>query len=333
MDDASSRTLAEPEAAAAADAAAALKRIARDEEIKAHVLREPALHGVLLRAARRFVGGEELSECLEDAKAFNDEGFAVTLDYMGESTRDERVAVEATGEFERVISAIYEHDLDSSVSLDLSHIGLAVDEELCYENAARLAGIAREADLEIMVSAEGSERTGPVMDTYYRLSESFENVGITLQAYLHDTSYTLIEALKYPGRIRLVKGAFEEPGNIAMPRGEAADSAYRSCVEAILSAGHRCSIATHDPALLEDADRFIRETGLSREPLEFEMLKGVEPERLARMRDLGYRTRVYLPYGEEWHLYLCHRLAEHPPNIYRAIADATGGMPSARSGK
>ena len=311
----------------AASAAAALKRIARNEDLKAYVLREPALHGVLLRAARRFIGGEELSECLEDAKAFNGQGLAVTLDYMGESTRDERTAVEATGEFERVISAIYEHDLDSSVSMDLSYIGLAVDEDLCYENAARLAGKAREAGLEMMVSAEGSERTGQVMNMYYRLSESFENVGITLQAYLHGTTDTLIKALKRPGRIRLVKGAFEEPESIAMSRGEAADSAYRSCVKTVLSTEHHCSIATHDPALLKDADRFVRENGLSREPLEFEMLKGVEEERLARMQDLGYRTRVYLPYGEEWYLYLCHRLAEHPPNIYRAIADATGGMP------
>ena len=311
----------------AASAAATLKRIARNEDLKAYVLREPALHGVLLRAARRFIGGEELSECLEDAKAFNDEGFAVTLDYMGESTRHVRVAVEATREFERVISGIYEHDLDSSVSMDLSHVGLAVDEDLCYENAARLAGRAQEAGLEMMVSAEGSERTKQVLDMYYRLSESFENVGITLQAYLHDTTDTLIEALKRPGRIRLVKGAFEEPKSIAMPRGETADLAYRSCVEQILSTEHRCSIATHDPALLEDADRFVRENGLSRERVEFEMLKGVEEERLARMQDLGYRTRVYLPYGEEWYLYLCHRLAEHPPNIYRAIADATGGMP------
>jgi len=303
-------------------AALALKGIARNEEIKAYILREPALHAVLLRAARRFIGGEKLEECLSGAQSINSEGFAVTIDYMGESTRDEQMSTEAMQEFETVIDSISERELDSSISLDLSHIGLAVDEELCHKHACRLAERARAAGLEMMISMEGSERTEQVLSMYHRLAERFENVGVTLQVYLHRTTRDLVEALKRPGRIRLVKGAFEEPEETAMTRGAETDAAYRSCVEKVLSESHPCSISTHDQQLLEHADRFVRGNELSTENIEFEMLKGVERGRLTRMRDLGYTARVYLPYGEEWYLYLCHRLAEHPPNIYRAISDA-----------
>ena len=103
------------------------------------------------------------------------------------------------------------------------------------------------------------------------------------------------------------------------------DAAYRRLAETLLASGHACSISTHDPALLDHAHSFLRGNGLDDPgPVEFEMLRGVRPERLQRMRGLGYRTRTYLPYGREWYLYLCPRLAEHPPNLYRALADAAG---------
>ncbi|WP_047865277.1 proline dehydrogenase family protein [Rubrobacter aplysinae] len=313
---------ATPEIEDADRAALALKGIARDESIKAYILSEPNLRAVLLRSARRFIGGEQLEECLTGAQSFNSEGFAVTIDYMGESTRDEQIAREAVQEFETVIDSILRWGLDSSVSLDLSHIGLAVDEELCYSQAYRLAERARRAGLEMMISMEGSERTEQVLSIYHRLAERFENVGVTLQVYLRRTPEDMEAVLKHPGRIRLVKGAFEEPEEATIMKGVETDAAYRSCVERVLSEGHPCSISTHDQQLLEHADRFVRDNELSTDNIEFEMLKGVELERLARMRDLGYGARVYLPYGEEWYLYLCHRLAEHPPNIYQAISDA-----------
>ena len=322
MGEARSEDRAAPPGFLESDASAALKRIARDEGIKAYVQAEKPIHDALLGAARRFIGGERLGECVEAAGRVNRRGHPVTIDHMGESTRDEAMAKEATGEFLRVVGEIRERGLDSSVSLDLSHLGLAVDRELAFENASRLAWAARESELEVMVSMEGSERTDEVLWVYRRLSDHFDNVGITLQAYLHRTPRDLEDALGRPGKIRLVKGAFEEPADVAMARGRDLDGAYRSFVERLLASGHPTSVSTHDPAILEHADRFVRENDLTAGAAEFEMLYGVQEERLDRMRGLGYRTRVYLPYGTEWYLYLCHRLAEHPPNIYRALADA-----------
>lgn len=306
-----------------AEASAALKRIARDEKIKTYVQNERHVHAVLLGAASRFIGGERLQECVGVAERVNRLGHAVTIEYIGESTRDEAEAREATEEFLRVVEAIRACGLDSSVSLDLSHLGLVVDSELGFENASRLVAAAREANLEVMVSMEGSERTAGVLDAYRRLSERFEKaVGITLQAHLRRTPGDLADALRRPGKIRLVKGAFEEPEEVAMPRGRDLDEAYRSYAERLLLSGHPTSVSTHDPEILVHADRFVRENGLDVGSAEFEMLYGVQEERLEKMRALGYRTRKYLPYGTDWYLYLCHRLAEHPPNIYRALADA-----------
>lgn len=304
------------------DAAAALKRIARDERIKDYVQNERFVHDALLGAALRFIGGESLEVCLNAAGTLNRSGHAVTIDYMGESTRDERMASEATGEFLRVIKAISEHGLDSSVSLDLSHVGLVVDSELALANALKLADAAREMGLEVMVSMEGSERTEEVLVLYRRLSERFENVGITLQAHLRRTPSDLHQMLQLPGKVRLVKGAFEEPEEVALPRGKQLDNIYCSLVEQAIFAGQPVSVATHDPDGIERTHRYIEGSAADAEHVEFEMLKGVETERLERMRGLGYRTRVYLPYGLEWYLYLCHRLAEHPPNIYQAVSDA-----------
>lgn len=304
------------------ETAAALKRIARDESIKSYVQTERPVHDALLGAAMRFIGGESLEECLKVAEGLNHSGHAVTIDYMGESTRDERMADEATEEFLRVVEAISQNELDSSVSLDLSHIGLTVDEELGLANASKLCSAAREAGLEVMVSMEGSERTEQVLALYGRLSERFDNVGITLQAHLRRTPSDLRRALESPGKVRVVKGAFEEPEDVALPRGGRLDEAYLSLVQGTIPAGHPISVATHDPDVLARVHEYIEADALDAGQVEFEMLRGVEFERLEKMRGLGYRTRVYLPYGLEWYLYLCHRLAEHPPNIYQAIEDA-----------
>jgi proline dehydrogenase len=305
-------------------ASAALRHVARDEDIKTQIQRNRRLYGSLLRAASRFIGGETMPQCLEVAATLNGQGFAVTVDYMGESTRNASAAVQATEEFSRVAQEIKTRGLNASISLDLSHIGLAVDEELAFENARRLAEVATLANIEMMISMEGSERTDAILDMHRRLCQSFNNVGITLQAYLYRTEKDLAAALDRPGKIRLVKGAFEEPPGLALARGDELDTSYRGAMQVLLASGHPCSIATHDQAMLKHAHEFARQHALDRQFFEFEMLHGATPDGLQKMLDSGYTVRDYLPYGREWYLYLCHRLAEYPPNIYQALADAVG---------
>lgn len=302
-------------------ASEALRHIALDEEIKSYVLQHPPMYRTLLQAATRFIGGETLAQCVDTARSLNQQGFAVTIDFMGESTRDAVMAEQATQEFLSVVQAIVTHKLDASVSLDLSHIGMVIDTELGYDNACTLAEAARQNDLEVMISMEGTDRTDLILHIHQRLCERFDNVGITLQAYLYRTLNDLERVLSHPGKIRLVKGAYEASQSLARTRGADLDLAYHQLMQMLLRRGHLSSIATHDLSLLKDAHNFIQEHKLDKGKIEFEMLKGVTPERLKTMSEYGYQTRVYLPYGREWHLYLCNRLAEHPPNLYQAIVD------------
>ncbi|MBA3714608.1 MAG: proline dehydrogenase family protein [Pyrinomonadaceae bacterium] len=270
----------------------------------------------------RFIGGETLAQCVEVAKSLTQQGLASTIDYMGESTRNASMAEQAKQEFLEVIQVIAKEDLDSSVSLDLSHIGMVVDAELGYKNAHVLAEATHKVGLEMMISMEGTDRTSLILDIYRRLCEHFDNVGITLQAYLYRTPDDLRAVVKYSGKIRLVKGAFDVPKHLAVSRGAELDTAYCRLMESLLKAGHLCSIATHDESILNHAHEFIQERKIKQKNVEFELLKGVTPNLLQNIHERGYRTRVYLPYGREWYLYLCNRLSEHPPNVYQAITDA-----------
>ena len=302
-------------------AAEALRHIALDETVKSYVLQHPPLYQALHRAAMRFIGGETLTQCVEITKSLNEQGYSVTVDFMGESTRDASMAEQATQEFLNVVRAIASQNLDASVSLDLSHIGMVSDAELGYKNACTLAEVAQQAGLEMMISMEGTDRTALILEIHQRLCERFNNVGITLQAYLYRTPDDLTAALQRTGKIRLVKGAYEAPSNLARSRGSELDTAYHQLMETLLGSNHSCSIATHDQSLLSYAHKFIQNQNLVSDKIEFEMLQGVTPERLKAISEYGYRTRVYLPYGQEWHLYLCNRLAEYPPNLYQAIVD------------
>jgi proline dehydrogenase len=312
------------EAQAAVDA---LRQISRNETYKARVLETPVLRRVLLRAVSRFIGGETFSECLQVARDLHQRGIATAIDYMGESTRDRERAALVTREFLRVIETLANRGAAASISPDLSHLGMAIDPQLAYENAAALAGAARDAGSEVILNMEGSDRTETILAIHRALCERYDNVGVTLQAYLYRTEKDLAEAIQRPGRIRLVKGAYAEPPEVARPLGSTTDTVFSILMETLLASRHRSSIATHDPALLEHAHSVIEKRRLPREPIEFELNYGIAEDRLLQMQALGYGMRVYLPYGEEWYLYLCHRLAEHPPNIYQALADAVSALP------
>ena len=270
-----------PEARAAINA---LRQISRNEDYKACVLAMPVLRRVLLRAVSRFIGGEALSECAEVARQLHERGIATAIDYMGESTRDGQRAALVTREFVRVLEAFADRGALVSLSPDLSHLGMAIDPGLAYENALTLAGAARDADTEVVLNMEGSDRTETILGIHRRLGERYDNVGVTLQAYLYRTERDLTDALDRPGRIRLVKGAYAEPVEGARPLGEATDAAFSALMARLLASGHRCSIATHDPALLEQAHLVIEGGRLPREPIEFELNYGIAEDRLRRMQ-------------------------------------------------
>jgi proline dehydrogenase len=308
-------------------AAAALRRIARDETLKARIESDPELFNLLLRAARRYIGGVDLAECTQTIQDLNSQGFLTTADYMGESTRDEAKARAETQHFIDLVDVIQAKKLRCGVSLDLSHIGLSISQALALDNTHSIAVTTREAGLELMISMEGSERTDEILDTHAKLCAEFDHIGITVQARMHRTQKDLAALLKLPGRIRLVKGAYEEASNVAHQRPSTGlDTAYRTLAATLIDSGHLCSIATHDVQQINWAHAFIEDRYGAVRPahVEFETLVGLGPAASQRTLALGYPTRQYVVYGQEWFLYVCHRIAEQPERLYQAVADVVG---------
>jgi proline dehydrogenase len=303
-------------------AAAALRRVARNELVKDYIERDPVLFALLLRAARRYIGGLTRAECLGTIARINDTGHAATVDYMGESTRETALAEQETSEFIQLAEDIRRQRVNSTLSLDLSHIGLVIDPQLALEHMRRIAAAAREADTDVMISMEGSERTDAILEVYRTLCSEFDNVGIRLQARLMRTDADLPAMLALPGKISLVKGSYEESQTVAYPRESVELAArYRAFARQLIASGHPVSIATHDASIHADLHTYIEAEGLRDNPFEFEVLVGLGDPEIEQLRTWGYATRIYVVYGREWYLYVCHRLAEEPTRIYQALAD------------
>lgn len=249
---------------------------------------------------------------------------------MGESCRDAAVARHAAAVFPETADRLAGERLDCSISLDLSHLGLLVDRELCLRSAAAIAEAAAAFGSELIISMEGSDRTDAILDCHARLCERHENVGIRIQARLHRSERDLQTLLARPGRICLVKGAYHEPPEVAIPReSPALAGVFAGYADALIGSGHRCSIATHDPALQRRAASALREQGqvAAASPelgtVEFETLQGLGDAALDALRGAGFATRVYVVFGEEWFLYVCNRIAEDSDNrIVQAVIDA-----------
>jgi proline dehydrogenase len=307
------------------EAADALRRLALDEGAKAAVLADPRLRGVARRIADRYIAGETFDEALGVIAEVNARGHAATVDYMGESCRDAGVARHAAGVFIEVARRLAGVGVECSLSLDLSHLGLLIDRELCLRSASAIAEAAAAFGSEVIISAEGSDRTDAILDCHARLCERHDNVGIRVQARLHRTERDLPALLGRPGRICLIKGSYHEPPELAIPReSPALAGTFARYAEALIGSGHRCSIATHDAALQERAAQAVRERGIAPDgTVEFETLQGLGDAGLDALRAAGFATRVYVVFGEEWFLYVCNRIAEEPDErIARAVVDA-----------
>jgi proline dehydrogenase len=240
---------------------------------------------------------------------------------MGESTRTENEAGAARDEFIRICEQIKCQKLHSTVALDLSHIGLAISQDLCLHNLDLICREASKVNIEVAISAENTDRTDSVLNSYKEISKAHKNVAITLQAYLHRTKDDFEDMMKLNGRIKIVKGAFETTAGLSLPRGQELNNIYLHYVDELLSANHLFSIATHDKVIQQESKKLIHHHKADNSIYEFESLYGIQNEQLLALKAEGYSTKIYFVYGKEWYLYLCNRLAEYPLNIFQAIKD------------
>jgi proline dehydrogenase len=275
--------------------------------------------------ARRFVAGETAAEFLPVARAANAQGFAVAATILGESVRDREETLGVTGEYCRLLRAFAEEYIDANVAFKLTHVGLDIDPELAFENAARIATAAQENGNTVRMDMEQSRYVDATLSIYRRLRERFDNVGFVLQSYLYRSRADLAAALPLNPNVRIVKGAYLEPASVSYPHKADVDRNYLELVETALSRARYTAIATHDARIVERAIRLAQERGLpERGRFEFQLLYGIAGPLARSLAQRGYRVRLSIPFGPYWFPYLMRRLAERPANVGFFIRGALG---------
>jgi proline dehydrogenase len=307
-------------------AANALRALALNEDAKERICNDRELQPIMQRVAQRYIAGNTIGELVQRVRGIAARGHCASAEYIGESCRDEARANAETVVFLDLVKALEHDNLPCSISLDLSHVGSLVDPELGYRNTLRIAAAAAELGREVMISMEAAERADNIYATYRRLHDKagLENVGITVPAKRHRTVHDLPGLMAYPGRIRLVKGAFHEPAQLAYDRGnpELANS-YKEFAMTLLTSEHKCSIATHDRQIQEELSDFIVNNALSQQQIEFESLMGLGTDQIDGLQRRGFPTREYAIFGEDYFLYVLNRIAEEPVRLFQAVVDIT----------
>ena len=268
------------------------------------------------RLASRFIAGEKLEDALKVIRRLNAEGFKVTLDCLGESVHEASAADAACETYLQLLDRLAEEKLDSHVSVKLTQLGLAIDEALARRNLGLLAESAARHHNFVRVDMEGSAFTDSTLRVFCAVDAPRDVVGIAIQAYLRRTAADVEELLKRGVRIRLVKGAYKEPSDIAFAKKREVDQSYQELTEKLLSSGIYHAIATHDESIIAATERFARDHGIPPNSFEFQMLYGIRRDIQKRLVKEGYRLRVYVPYGQAWYPYFMRRLAERPANVF-----------------
>ena len=274
-------------------------------------------NGLAKRFASRFVAGETLETSLDAVRALNARGIRASLDLLGESVTNEREARGTRDAYLEILSRIYAQKLDANVSVKLTAMGLDISEDLCVSLMQEVLVRAQEYGSFVRVDMESSEYTDRTLHLFeHRLYPLFRNhVGIVLQSYLYRTFSDVEYATQLGCRVRLCKGAYREPASVAYPDKKDVDANYVKCMHTLLRNGNFPGIATHDPAMINEAKRFARENGIAANRFEFQMLYGVRRDLQERLVREGYGMRVYVPFGTQWYPYLMRRLAERPANV------------------
>ena len=272
-------------------------------------------YGMRLGAAR-FVAGETLDECVPVLRRLNEAGLHANTTLLGEDIRSADETAGVVSEYERILDRLVAEGLRANVALKLTHLGLAFDEEAAFANVERLVAHAARLGTFIRIDMEQSEFVEPTLRIYERLrAAGHENVGIVLQAYLHRSPADLERVLPLRPNVRIVKGAYLEPPQIARARKNDVDAAYFQLVVRGLRGGAYVAVATHDERLISLVRRFAEREGIGRDRFELQMLYGVRPALQRRLAAEGYKVLVATPFGPDWYPYLLRRLAERPANL------------------
>ena len=268
------------------------------------------------RLSSRFVAGMTVESALKAAEAINREGIAVTLDSLGESVTDAAHAQASADVYHELLDEIPRRGLKANVSVKLTQVGMDLDPALAERILSGMVVHAERSATFVRIDMEGSAYTEATIAMTERLHAQWPGrVGTVLQAYLRRTAADARRLLGQGIRIRLCKGAYQEPAAIAFAEKKAVDQNYSELMILLATSGVFCGLATHDEAIVGRMRRFVEETKLDKGKFEFQMLYGVRRDLQRKLAKDGYGVRVYLPFGPEWYPYFMRRLAERPANV------------------
>lgn len=269
------------------------------------------------RMASRFVAGETIDTAMAALRDLNAGRISASLDLLGESVTRAEEARGARDVYVQLLDRIHAAGAEANVSVKLTQMGLDIDEALCLENLRAILVRARQYASFVRIDMEGSAYTQRTIDFFTRTvyPEFGNTVGVVLQSYLRRTAADVDAMIALGARVRLCKGAYKEPADIAFPDKQGVDANYVSCMERLLEHGNYPGLATHDEKLITHARAFAKGRRIDPSRYEFQMLYGVRRDLQQELRAAGYGMRVYIPFGTHWYPYLMRRLAERPANI------------------
>jgi proline dehydrogenase len=288
----------------------------------------PAVPRPIVRElSKRYIAGPELRDAREAVRRLNAEGKLATVDVLGEEIRTEEEAAAIVRAYQDVFADIERCGLRSGVSVKLTALGLKLGYDVCRENLRTVVADAASRGNFVRIDMEDSSTTDDTLRLYRELrGEGHDNIGIVLQAMLRRTAADIAALVDLKPSVRLCKGIYVEPPEVAFQSFEAVRASYVRALEALLDAGCYVGIATHDEWLLREGARLVAEHGLAREEYEFQMLLGVRPERGDRLVHDGHRLRIYVPFGRHWYAYSLRRLQENPKLAGYIAADTVGRL-------
>ncbi len=266
----------------------------------------------------RFIAGETIDDVIQYIRVINKEGCSASFDHLNEAVTSPAEAEQEVAEYLRILARIDDTGIDSNVSIKLTQFGLGLDKELAYNNARRVVEDGHRRGNFVRVDMEDSAVTQATIDIFKRLRAEFgiDDVGIVLQSYLRRTFSDAEELVKLPARIRICKGAYNEPPEVAFPDKKDVDDNFVRVMQLLLSSGIYHGIATHDPKMIDATISFATREGIGKDKFEFQMLYGIRRDLQRQLARDGYNMRVYVPYGKHWYPYFMRRLAERPANVW-----------------
>lgn len=267
---------------------------------------------VLYRIARNYIAGETLEDAIRSVRDLNVKGISGTVDLLGERIKTKQAALEALDEYKSVLDALAREGLRSGISVKLTALGLALDEDMCRDNLIELVQTASRLRRFVRVDMEDSPYTEATLKLVLEVHREYQNVGAVLQAYLRRSLEDARRLTAAGISVRLCKGIYIEPAEIAYKDYDAVRANYVLLMQELLQSGVYTAIATHDEFLVSHALRLVHELGIPKERYEFQMLLGVRERLRDTLVNEGHRMRVYVPYGRDWYAYSTRRLQENP---------------------